>query len=466
MIAAGNQFRYSPSTREGSDNQHYELFLRKGALEAWHRGKLRSLFVPGGVALFVAAVLLESGLVPLSPSVITFYYFAALASGAMLAWRFHSSQVLFAVLTIFLSHRAIEFFSGGHAVLSGPGRIAFDAIAFLLPLNLLILALRRETGIQLSALAPYLGFLFLQSVFVAIICSPGSSKAPFILRMDLINQKWFEWTAIPQTSLLVACVCITFITGWLLRYGKPIDAGFLWAVGAILVAFQHGSVGKVATAYWGTAALILASSVIETTYAIAYHDELTSLPGRRAFNQAVAQLEKPYTIATVDIDHFKSVNDTYGHDTGDQVLRMVAARLAKVDGGGTAYRVGGEEFTILFPERMAKEVLPHLEQLRVAVENSVFRLRLVSDRRGSSRGADRRAPAKKKKSTPTRDVYRDGLAVTVSIGVAEPGTGSQPINPERVLEAADKALYRAKRAGRNRIEVASGIRTRAGKSIA
>jgi diguanylate cyclase (GGDEF)-like protein len=418
------------------------------------------------VELLVAAVLLEGGFVPLSPSVITFYYFAALAAGAMLAWRFQSSQILSALLVISLSHRAIEFFSGGHAIVPGPGRIAFDAIAFLLPLNLLIVTLRRETSIQLSALAPYLGFLFLQSVFVAIICSPGSTKAPLVFRMDLLNPKWSHWTSIPQISLFLSCTCIAFIAGWLLRYSKPVDAGLLWALIAILIAFQRGGVGKVSSAYWGTAALILGSSIIETTYAIAYYDELTLLPGRRAFNQAVAQLERPYAIAAVDIDHFKSVNDTYGHDTGDQVLRMVAARLAKVTGGGTAYRVGGEEFNIIFPGRTAKEVLPNLEQLRVAVENSVFRLRLVEDRRGAARGPDRRAKARKKKSAPTRDVYCDGLAVTISIGAAESGTGLHPIAFETVLEAADKALYRAKRAGRNRIEVSSGIRTRARKSIA
>ena len=130
--------------------------------------------------------------------------------------------------------------------------------------------------------------------------------------------------------------------------------------------------GPAATAYLATAGLILVSSIIENTYFLAYHDELTSLPARRAFNDALLRLEEPYAVAVVDIDHFKSFNDTYGHDTGDQVLRLVAAKLAGVTGGGRAYRVGGEEFSILFPGKSAKEAMPHLELLRIRNRSGHF----------------------------------------------------------------------------------------------
>ena len=103
-------------------------------------------------------------------------------------------------------------------------------------------------------------------------------------------------------------------------------------------------------------------SIIENSYLLAYHDELTTLPSRRAFNDALLRLQDPYSIAVVDIDHFKRFNDTYGHDTGDQVLRLVAAGLSRVTGGGQAYRCGGEEFKILFPGKTTAEVVEHLEQ--------------------------------------------------------------------------------------------------------
>ena len=88
----------------------------------------------------------------------------------------------------------------------------------------------------------------------------------------------------------------------------------------------------------------------------------------------------------VDIDHFKSFNDTYGHDIGDHVLRMVAGKLAQVTGGGAAYRVGGEEFTVLFQGKGVHEVVPHLEILRTTIESSNFSVRGGAERRTEARG--------------------------------------------------------------------------------
>jgi diguanylate cyclase (GGDEF)-like protein len=372
--------------------------------------------------------------------------------------------VLFSLIFLFLAHRAVEFFSTGHPVSVGPGRIALEAVAFLLPINLMVLCMSRERGVQLPVIASRLGSLFLQSVFVAVICRPGSSKGPAFLRIQLLNPNWSHWTPIPQLSLVLLLVAVIASLIRFLRHHKPVDAGFFWVLLAVFAAIQAGSVGKSATAYWATAALVLLSSIIETSYTIAYHDELTSLPGRRAFNDALLRLEKPYAIAAVDIDHFKSVNDTYGHDVGDEVLRMVAGRLARVTGGGTAYRVGGEEFTILFPGKSANELTGELEQLRVAIENSAFRFRGAQERRSAPRGPDRRTTARKRKGTAPRDVRRDGLSVTVSIGVA--GPGQQTTQTEEVIQAADRALYRAKRSGRNRIEQAGNVRVKAKRSIA
>src|SRR5207237_5805224 len=112
-------------------------------------------------------------------------------------------------------------------------------------------------------------------------------------------------------------------------------------------ADQSGT-GVSRMAYMGAASAILGLSMIETSYFLAYNDELTGLPSRRAFNEAIARLENFYSIAVVDVDHFKNFNDQYGHDTGDQVLRLVAARLAGVSGGGQSFRCGGEEFVVFF----------------------------------------------------------------------------------------------------------------------
>jgi diguanylate cyclase (GGDEF)-like protein len=424
------------------------------------RSSLRSLLVPGGLWLGAAVILLQSGLLPISPAAIDFYYYAVFAAGILLAWRFHSSRVVFALVILLLAHRAVEFFSMGRVVTSGPGRIAFEAIAFLLPVNFIVLSFIRERGLAVPFVASRLGLVFFESVFVAVICRPGSTSGPAFLHGGVVDESWFHWARIPQISLLAFAVAWGILLVRFLLYYKPVEAGLFWALGATFLGLQSGGVGRTSSAYLATGALILVSSIIENSYVLAYHDELTGLPGRRAFNEALLQLESTYAVAVVDIDHFKSFNDTHGHETGDQVLRMVAAGLARVTGGGKAYRVGGEEFSILFSGKSMKEVVPHLETLRATIEESRFRLRGGEERRSAPRGPDRRAAAGKKGLRTTAPAQpADGkLSVTVSIGVAEPTPRTTEV--EQVIQAADKALYRAKQAGRNRVETAASPRAR------
>jgi hypothetical protein len=96
--------------------------------------------------------------------------------------------------------------------------------------------------------------------------------------------------------------------------------------------------------YLTASAAILCAAVLQDTFRLAFRDELTGLPSRRALNERMMALGSNYTIAMLDVDHFKRFNDMYGHELGDQVLRMVAAKLARIGGGGRAYRYG-EEFS-------------------------------------------------------------------------------------------------------------------------
>ncbi len=438
-------------------------------MELRSKGTLKSLFVPGGILLLAAVIVLSGGFVSISAAAVDFYYYLVFAAGILLAWRFHSSRVLFALIMLLLGHRAIEFFSAGRAVAIGPGRIAFEAIAFLLPINFIVLSLGHERGLSIPAVTPRLVLLFLESVFVAVICRPGEMTGPAFLHVAFLHRSLFHWTKIPQLALLAFTAAFVVLLVRLLLYGKPLESGLLWSLVATFLGLQANPVDRIAVAYWATAGLVLVASIIENTYVLAYHDELTSLPARRAFNEALLRLEAPYSIAVVDIDHFKRFNDTYGHDTGDQVLSMVASRLARVSGGGEAFRVGGEEFSILFAGKSMKEVVPHLDSLRSVIEESRFKVRSTPERRSAPRGAGRRmedkqSTARRKPGRPRNlpaETSLSGLSVTVSIGVAEPGPKMREV--EQVIQAADKALYRAKKAGRNRVEMSGEPRSRAAK---
>ncbi len=188
-------------------------------------------------------------------------------------------------------------------------------------------------------------------------------------------------------------------------------------------------------------------SLVIHSFRLAYIDELTEIPGRRALVEALDDPGSLFTLAMLDVDHFKKFNDTHGHDVGDQVLRMVAARIATVGVGGAAYRYGGEEFTLLFPGKSVEEVSEELERLRGLVESSPLYLR-GDDRpkeKPKKAAANKKGKAGGKKKPPS-------VGVTVSIGVA---TRRPSETWERVMKRADQALYKAKQAGRNQVSEAS-----------
>lgn len=417
---------------------------------------MKSLLTPG-ICLLAVAALLHTGAITLSTALITFAFYGALIAGLLMAWRFHSSRIFFALVVLFLAQRAISYFTGGHVPASGPGSTALAAVGLLLPLNFVLLSFEQEKGFTFSSVAPAGLLLFVQSVFVAVLSRPEPFAAQHALRHPQVA------APLPFATLLAFSAAAVVLLIRFLLFHKPVENGLLWALAAGFLALRFGGVGRIASAYFATAAFLLAVSIVETSYLLAYHDELTTLPSRRAFHDALLRVVPPYSIAMVDIDHFKRCNDTYGHDTGDQVLRLVASRLSRVSGGGQAYRCGGEEFAILFPGKTTSDVVEHLDKLRSGIEASTLRLR-GKDRRQDARGPDRRSSRGRGRS-PDRKAVRQLLSststteisVTASIGVA---TSRQDCSAEEIVQAADKALYRAKAAGRNRIETASSPRRR------
>ncbi|MDO3388088.1 GGDEF domain-containing protein [Gilvimarinus sp. SDUM040013] len=169
--------------------------------------------------------------------------------------------------------------------------------------------------------------------------------------------------------------------------------------------------------------------VLEEQRAKALTDALTGLPNRQAFVerselevQRYLRYSNPLTLAICDLDYFKRINDSLGHQAGDRVLRVlssaIAKRLREVDFIG---RYGGEEFVILMPETTSAQALEFLDKIRGAIARTDFNYR------------------------------EQPVELTVSIGIAQ-FTGKEAL--ESVFERADRALYDAKAAGRNQCKVA------------
>jgi diguanylate cyclase len=154
-------------------------------------------------------------------------------------------------------------------------------------------------------------------------------------------------------------------------------------------------------------------------------DQLTGIPNRKAFDNELAkavEANEASTLLMLDIDHFKKFNDTWGHQTGDQVLRLVANCLSEnVKGKDTAARYGGEEFAVILRHSELPDALKLAELIRANVQSK----KLVKKSTGDILGT-----------------------ITISVGVAQLVPGE---NGTRLVQRADACLYGAKRAGRNMV---------------
>ncbi len=388
-------------------------------------------WLPGGLIVLAGVAVtsvpaFEASAAPFVPAL----PYAVFIGGVLLAWRFERTRLVFTLVLLALAER-IVYAVAAAAPPHGTGRIVFTAIAVLLPLNLAALSWLGERGRLGSRLTWLAGVLAGQAIAVVLVCQPEVATIATALSRPALAVV----TPLPVVALAAFGVALTLAVGRALRHRNAIEAGALWALVASGLAL-HAGWGLTPSIRFAVAGLVLIVSIIETSHAIAYGDELTGLPGRRALNEALARLEGRYVIAMIDIDHFKKFNDTYGHDVGDQLLRMVGARLADVGGGGRAFRYGGEEFALIFTQCSLEEALPHLEALRRTIDASGFVLR------GGNRPLT-------KSPTPRPSKGARRVSVAVSIGVA--AASRRLAESDQVLEAADHALYRAKREGRNRV---------------
>lgn len=353
--------------------------------------------------------------------------------GVLLAWRFQRSRIAAALVALAVLERGLAF----QPHLATP--LAMDAVAVILPLVFLGLVLPEDRGVTSPrGLALLAGVVGATAGGVLVLRTTPERVAEFLGR-SVVDPRLALWGGVPEPAALAFGAAAAVVTAQAIRRRRPVEEGFLWALVAIILAFTTAAGSHEFAGWLTTAGLILALAVVEASHAMAYHDDLTGLPARRAFRSALEESGGLLTVAVVDVDHFKRFNDRHGHAVGDQVLRMVAGRLERVGGGGRAYRTGGEEFTLLFPGRRREEVIPHLDALLEAVASTRFNLR-SRDRRPGSRGRARRGRGRGATPGP--------LSVTVSIGVAQ---GEGGADGEETVKAADRALYRAKKAGRNRV---------------
>ncbi|HEY2497552.1 MAG TPA: GGDEF domain-containing protein [Candidatus Angelobacter sp.] len=390
------------------------------------------LTLPGSLLLVFTALLIRVGVLADPRSqVVRFFPLAVFGIGLAMSAFFRRSRLFFALLALVLAESTFQWVMPhlSHAA----AQITRNAVAILLPLNLLVLAFLRERGIISPAGRRRMAFVALQVMSVAILCMPALAQIAAQLNRAFVPPVFSQWSGLSQPALLAFLLAIAVIMVPLVRRYKAVESSLLWSIVAAFIALRTAAATHLDGVYFAAGGLALIVALMETSYAMAYLDELTQLPSRRSLNEALLKLGDSYSIAMLDVDHFKKFNDSYGHESGDQALRLVASRLSHITGGGKAYRYGGEEFAIVFPNKASEEVFVYLDRMRRVIETSVFTVR----------GTDRR---KKGKSGVGRGSKKQ-TNVTVSIGLA--ATNGDKLTPAEVMRMADQALYKAKAKGRN-----------------
>ena len=348
----------------------------------------------------------------------------------------------------------------GYALASRYGAHPFSlsallsGIAIFVPLNVTLILALPERGVLHFRSYRWLLLILIECIVVAWIASAGQVPFSGAAWKTILDHWLLRPNPTPAVGQVLFAAGIAMAIGRVHEELSPVEIGLGSALLAFFAACTWSTSPSSFPIFITAAGLILLLSILQISHRMAFLDDLTGLPGRRMLEEQLLGLGPQFAIAMVDIDHFKRFNDSYGHDVGDQVLRMVGARLAEIGGGGRAFRYGGEEFSILFPDKTLEQIVPELENLRLGISNYALVPRNTDRRQSDRDDEDRRRKARHELMQSLRPVPNthngaEPLSVTVSIGVAE--RNRRLHTPAMVLRAADEALYRAKNAGRNRL---------------
>ncbi len=359
--------------------------------------------------------------------------------GMVLSWIFHHSRefnlfLLFAIIYIALNkyiwtpEEKIDF------------QFAHLLLVSLIPINYLLNCLLKDRGILNRYGIRRFVILAVQLYFIAWVLENPIPQLKEVLSAVYFKHSIFKLTPLTQPLLIALTITCIVVFIQLLKTSSILIAGIFSSLIAIITALHFYQEPQLAIIFTLLAGLLILMSITINAYSLAYLDELTNLPSRRALTQSISTLGKRYCIAMVDIDHFKKFNDKYGHDIGDQVLKKLSSQLRKVT-GGKAFRYGGEEFTILFPNKDLHEASLFCNELCRDVADNPFVLR-----------SKKRPKTKQQNSNQKHEQDEDKLLkITISIGLSE--RTENLISSEAVIKQADNALYIAKKKGRNQVAV-------------
>ncbi len=389
-----------------------------------------SFLVPGGIVCLAALGFLRpQGLPQWVQGPVRAFPIFVLGFGLFFGWYLSSSRLILSLLVLAFVDRAVVLFPPTDPEPESASHVLFAATTLLLPLNLLAFSMIKEQAISTRRGVLRLPLVLIQPFLVLWLSLPEQGGIARTLQQPLLPMLPTGWTVVPQPGLVAFAGALLLIGTRFAVEKNPLDGGAFWALVTSFVAFQGILYGWAPTNFLAAAGLILFLTLFQASHQRIYRDDLTGVPGRLAYQEALANLGTKYVLAVVGIDQLKQYANQHGKAVSEQLLRLLAPKVVGAAGSGKVYRLAGEEFTILFPRKTATETLASLEAIRKAVEQTTICLH----------GRDRVW-----EGTGTGD---NALRATASVGLAEAGDNRSSLG--LVTKAAYRALYEAKGDGGN-----------------
>jgi len=394
----------------------------------------------GFLLLFLVGLGMESLVVQLGdPIILAMFLLTPVLTifAGVMSFRYGRTGVSFFLILIALLY-GMYLMPGG--IIRDPEFLRSLQIALLLLVPLLILYFAISPDKGFSSLSGRIGFILLiLGVILAWILLSLSPVGNWIRNIfDFLGQ----YPLVARLEVLVArdvpgaliilwglCFAVLFLAS---IFGRR--AGFWLAPWPYILLTFGAGISRLfqitILLYWLNLGIFFVMLIlINEGWTYAFLDPLTNIPNRRYLELYLGQVRGEGFVAMADIDHFKKCNDTYGHDTGDQVLKMTARVLTQQAKGFRVFRYGGEEFTLVGKGLDVTNAHQILESTRQELEHRKFYVR------------------KQKKS----------ITLTISIGVV---SFHKHRSLKDALELADNALYKAKKNGRNQVYMPSDKKQR------
>ena len=395
-----------------------------------------AIFFPGGLIFLIAIGFLRpQGLPMLLQQPIAALPYIVLTFGLIFGWYFASSRMILSLLVLALADRALVLFPSTDAGQTAVSQTVIAITAFLVPLNLLAFSIFKEDSLSTLRGVTRVVLVLAQPFLLLWLCLPDQHDLASSFAREYIPSLYMAWTPIPQPALFA------FATAFLLHiirfvlHRDPLEGGAIWALCAIFVAYHTSRYGWKPTNFFMAAGLILFVTLLQSFYQRTYRDELTGIPGRLAYDEAITQLGKRFSVAVISIDQLTQYANTHGKPVSEQILKLVAPRVQTACIDGQVFRTTGEDLTVLFPGKSTTETLGTLETVRKTIGAISLLLR------GRDRVWEKEREAQK---TGSRD---QALPVTLSIGVAERVDDNATLT--LVIKSAYRGLYEAKGVGGN-----------------